>query len=91
MFAWNLLKTYSQLQRCHRKMKNGKSHIGLTQEKLKTMLMQNVWVTNKEQYGMLWYFLEWSINSAYKPNEFICSIRIWTSYLPVGVCYCLKS
>ena len=32
---------------------------------------------------MLWYFLEWSINSAYKPDEFICSIRIWTSYLPM--------
>ena len=25
------------------------------------MLMQNVWVTNKEYDGMLWYFLEWSI------------------------------
>ena len=25
------------------------------------MLMQIVWVTNKEYYGMLWYFLEWSI------------------------------
>ena len=23
--------------------------------------MQNFWVTNKEYYGMLWYFLEWSI------------------------------
>ena len=21
------------------------------------------WATNKEQYGMLWYFLEWSIPS----------------------------
>ena len=30
-------------------------------EKLKTMLMQNFGVTNKEYYGMLWYFLEWSI------------------------------
>ena len=28
------------------------------QEKLKTMLMQNFAVTNKEHYGMLWYF--WS-------------------------------
>ena len=27
------------------------------QEKLKTMLMQNFGVTNKEYYGMLWYFL----------------------------------
>ena len=31
------------------------------QEKLKTMLMQNFGVTNKQYYGMLWYFLEWSI------------------------------
>ena len=31
------------------------------QEKLKTMLMQNFWVTNKEHHGMLWQFLEWSI------------------------------
>ena len=31
------------------------------QEKLKTMLIQNFGVTNKEHYGMLWYFLEWSI------------------------------
>ena len=23
--------------------------------------MQNFWVTNKEHYGILWYFLEWSI------------------------------
>ena len=23
--------------------------------------MQNFGVTNKEYYGMLWYFLEWSI------------------------------
>ena len=26
------------------------------------MLMQNFGVTNKEHYGMLCYFLEWSIN-----------------------------
>ena len=25
-----------------------------------TMLMQNFGVTNKEYYGMLWYFLKWS-------------------------------
>ena len=29
-----------------------------SQEKLKTMLMQNLGVTNKEHYVMLWYF--WS-------------------------------
>ena len=23
------------------------------------MLMQNFWVTNKEHYGMLWYFLDY--------------------------------
>ena len=28
---------------------------------MKTMLMQNFGVTNKEHFGMLWYFLEWSI------------------------------
>ena len=33
----------------------------MAQEKLKTMLMPNFRVTNKEHYGMLWYFLEWSI------------------------------
>ena len=33
----------------------------MAQKKLKTMLMQNLGVTNKEHYGMLWYFLEWSI------------------------------
>ena len=27
------------------------------------MLMQNFGVTNKEYYGMLWYFLVWSIAS----------------------------
>ena len=31
-----------------------------SQEKLKTMLMQNFGMTNKEYYGMLWYFLQWS-------------------------------
>ena len=30
-------------------------------EKLNTMLMQTFGVTNKEHYGMLWYFLEWLI------------------------------
>ena len=28
-----------------------------SREKLKTMLMQDFGVTNKEYYGMLWYFL----------------------------------
>ena len=28
------------------------------------MLMQNFGVTKKEHYGMLWYFLEWSISSS---------------------------
>ena len=26
------------------------------------MLVQNFGVTKKEHYGMLWYFLEWSIS-----------------------------
>ena len=37
------------------------------QEKLKTMLMQNFGLTNKEHYCMLWYFLEWSIDK--KPTD----------------------
>ena len=37
------------------------------QEKLKTILMQNFRVTNKEHYGMLWYFLEWSIGRVVHP------------------------
>ena len=28
---------------------------------MKTMLNTKFWVTIKEHYGMLWYFLEWSI------------------------------
>ena len=32
-----------------------------SQEKLKTMLIQNLGVTNKKHYDTLWYFLEWSI------------------------------
>ena len=36
------------------------------QEKLKTMLMQNCGVTNKEHHGMLLYFLEWSITFCLK-------------------------
>ena len=28
--------------------------------------MQNVGVTNKEYYGMLWYFLEWSIQTLWE-------------------------
>ena len=35
--------------------------VKMVQEKLKTMFVQNFGVTNKEHYGMLWYFLEWSI------------------------------
>ena len=31
------------------------------------------------------------INYANEPYEFICSIRTWTSYLPVGICYCFKA
>ena len=51
---------------------------------MKTMLMQNLGATNKEHYGVLWYFLEWSIvlfstlkrsNSRISLNEAIqCSL-----------------
>ena len=45
------------------------------QEKQKTMLKQNFQVTNKEHYGMLRYFLEWSISLVFR-YELLMSI--WT-------------
>ena len=42
--------------------------VKMAQEKLKTMPMQNFWVTNKEHYGMLWHFLEWSITHCFEEN-----------------------
>ena len=40
-----------------------------------TMLMQNFGATNKEYYGMLWYFLEWEGNWSRKrvPQLFLGS------------------
>ena len=32
------------------------------------MLIQYFGVTNKEHYGMLWYFLEWSVGRAVAPR-----------------------
>ena len=37
-------------------------------EKLKTMHIQIFGVTNKEHYGMLWYFLEWSVEVCLQIN-----------------------
>ena len=50
-----------------------------SQEKLKTMLMQNFWVTNKEYYGILWYFLEWSIKhgNSFRYNYIL--VQVWKS------------
>ena len=46
------------------------------------MLMQNFGVTNNEHYGMLWYFMEWSIatgitkcNDYYKLRQYNVTIR----------------
>ena len=50
-----------------------------SQEKLKTMLMQNFGVTNKEHYGMLWYFLEWSIAHC---DGKLNSVRVLQRYAP---------
>ena len=30
------------------------------------------WVTNKEHYGMLWYFLEWSIERFQSRGQHLC-------------------
>ena len=47
-----------------------------SQEKLKTMLTQNFGVTNKDQYGILWYFLEWSIGLS--PAKLECLLKTMT-------------
>ena len=52
------------------------------QEKLKTMLIQIFGVTKKEHYGMLWYFLEWSI--AVPICKSVDLVRVL--YLPVLFC-----
>ena len=39
--------------------------------------MQKFGVTNKEHYGMLWYFLEWS-NTA-RSCETVCAMQVYTS------------
>ena len=39
------------------------------------MLMQNFGVTNKEHYGMLRYFLEWSIPSVIMPSRDVTNFR----------------
>ena len=44
------------------------------------MLMQNFGVTNKEYYGMLWYFLEWSIRLPFIGND-ACRAQIMTSII----------
>ena len=44
-----------------------------TPKRNKTMLMQNVGVTNKECYGMLWYFLELSIGWSSVQLFVVCS------------------
>ena len=42
-----------------------------SQEKLKTMLTQNFGVTNKEHYGMLWYFWSGQLKRACAIFQFI--------------------
>ena len=38
------------------------------------MLMRYFGVINKEHYGMLWYFLEWSIDGRFLSKLFTCDI-----------------
>ena len=47
-----------------------------SQEKLKTMLMQNFGVPKKEHYGMLWYFLEWSILNTQRNLYWISFLKL---------------
>ena len=47
-----------------------------SQEKLKTMLMQNCGVTNKQHYGMFWYFLEWSITTHFDSESKMTTAQV---------------
>ena len=49
--------------------------------KLKTILMRNFGVTNKEHYGMLWYFLEWSIKF---PGAYLFQTHLRGSLIDLG-------
>ena len=60
---------------------------------MRTKLMQNLGVTNKEHYGMLWYFLEWSIRqllilggnlNGYKKGTETVNDKILESSYPAG-------
>ena len=55
------------------------------QEKLKTMLMQNFGVTNKEHYDVLCYFLEWSIGMRRSHRSRACSF--WQIMNAADACY----
>ena len=52
--------------------------------------MQNLGVTNKEHYGMLWYFLEWSIKVAL-PSIFVATPSIFESLILQQISLCFKS
>ena len=45
------------------------------------MLMQNFGVRNKERYGMLGYFLEWSIvpSQSFMENVLLSDVHLWES------------
>ena len=53
---------------------------------MKTMLMQNFGVTNKEHYGMLWYFLQWSIHTLRFENSPFYSCRLALVSQPLSEC-----
>ena len=55
------------------------------QEKLKTMLMQNFGVTNKEHDDVLCYFLEWSIGMRRSHRSRACSF--WQIMNATDACY----
>ena len=71
--------SYSSLHRDEQEKTRG--HFN-SQEKLKTMLTQNFGVSNKEHYGMLCYFLEWS-SLRDRPQSHVGSCKFLTSRLSV--------
>ena len=55
-----------------------------SQEKLKTILMQNFGVTNKEHYGMSWYFLEWSIAAQLCRGDYARALELINCFFDIS-------
>ena len=64
--------------------------ISNSQEKLKTILMQKFGVTNKEHYGMLWYFLNEKVLCIARKREDIYVVFLFYPFLPIFPLACSR-